>query len=93
MEGRIAPGAMLAGSGGDMLVDGACEKGHALICSMHGGRITGTVVRGALRDKCPTCGSPLNVHLESGTLPAMRASDPHVQAAMKAVEQRQGKKR
>jgi len=62
-----------------MLVEGTCDNGHALVCALHGGRITGAFAHGALRDKCPVCGGPLQKHVESAVLPVNKRSDPDIQ--------------
>jgi len=53
-----------------MLVEGACVGGHELVCVIQDGRVSGVLVRGSLRDACPTCGGKAYVNLESGTLPS-----------------------
>jgi hypothetical protein len=58
-----------------MLIEGACDNGHALVCALHGGRVTGTLVNGSLRGVCPKCGGRLHVHHESGVLPVTRLAD------------------
>jgi hypothetical protein len=63
-----------------MLVEGACENGHAVVCALYGGRVTGALARGALRHTCPSCGAEVYVHLESAILPVQRASQPDIGA-------------
>ena len=58
-----------------MLVEGACDHGHPLLCVMTDGKVRGAMSRGGLRITCPDCGAPISVRLDSAVLPVARPSE------------------
>jgi hypothetical protein len=73
-----------------MLVEGACAEGHELVCVIQGARVSGVLVRGTLRDACPTCGGKPYVTLESGLHPASTKIPSEPPAALEKPSGRQG---
>jgi hypothetical protein len=63
-----------------MLVEGACKKGHTLVCVIVERLLRGALVRGGLRRTCPQCGADIAVQLEDGTTLLVRAPSEKRQA-------------
>jgi hypothetical protein len=59
-----------------MLVEGFCNNGHPLVCTIRHGRLRGAVVRGGVRAKCPECGAGVSVTMGSETIAVSRPSSP-----------------
>jgi hypothetical protein len=51
-----------------MLLEGICTEGHEIVCVLQGGRLSGVLSGGKLRETCPVCGGKPYLALESGTV-------------------------